>query len=283
MEKAITFNELLILFAVLFVGFRGLELRREKARRTPLLRKGLATDLGYWLLNPLVAERLIRGVALIVLAAFALLVYGRLDEADILGGFGPIGRLAVAVQAILMLLIADFCGYWVHRTFHGRRLWRFHAVHHAPTTLDWLSAVRVHPVNELVGRLAAMLPLLCLGFKPATLLWTGPIFGVFGLLLHANVDWDWGPFRKVLASPRFHRWHHSSDADAEGRNFAALLPMWDILFGTYYMPEGRVPDRFGTTTPVPDGLFAQLMFPFRRAAEPTQAKIDAANMSRVDG
>jgi sterol desaturase/sphingolipid hydroxylase (fatty acid hydroxylase superfamily) len=263
MEKTTTLGGLLIAFGVLFVIFRGLELTRPKTARTPPVRKGLLTDLSYWLLNPLVADRLIRGIALIALAVFALIVYGRIDEADVRGGFGPISRLPLWVQAGLMLIVADFLGYWTHRLFHGRRLWRFHAVHHAPRTLDWLSAVRVHPVNELAGRLAMMVPLLCLGFVPTTLLWAAPVFGFFGLLLHANVEWDWGGLRKVIASPRFHRWHHSSDAEAQDKNFAGLLPIWDLMFGTYYMPEGRAPGRFGTETPVPEGLLAQLMFPFR--------------------
>jgi sterol desaturase/sphingolipid hydroxylase (fatty acid hydroxylase superfamily) len=40
--------------------------------------------------------------------------------------------------------------------------------------------------------------------------------------------------------------------------------VFDIVFGTYYMPTGRLPERFGTDTPVPNGLLAQLVYPFRR-------------------
>jgi sterol desaturase/sphingolipid hydroxylase (fatty acid hydroxylase superfamily) len=65
-------------------------------------------------------------------------------------------------------------------------------------------------------------------------------------------------------SPRFHRWHHTDETEARDKNFAGLLPLWDILFGTYYMPKGRRPFHFGTSTPVPAGLFGQLAFPFRR-------------------
>jgi len=46
-----------------------------------------------------------------------------------------------------------------------------------------------------------------------------------------------GPLRAVLASPRFHRWHHTSAKEGRDKNFAGLLPLWDILFGTYYMPD----------------------------------------------
>ena len=80
----------------------------------------------------------------------------------------------------------------------------------------------------------------------------------------ANLDWDWRPLRAVLASPRFHRWHHTDEASARDKNFAGLLPLWDILFGTYYMPRDKVPTRFGTTSPVA-GLVGQMIFPFRHS------------------
>ena len=57
--------------------------------------------------------------------------------------------------------------------------------------------------------------------------------------------------------------------ESEGldRNFAGLFPFWDVLFGTFHMPEGRQPSRFGIEgDPVPDGLLPQLAYPFRRSA-----------------
>ena len=255
---------LAVLFGALFIVFRALELTMPKARRTPLKRRGILTDLSYWVFNPLVADVAIQLIMLVVLALFALTIYGRFDKAEILAGFGPLSQLPMAAQAALMLVLADFIGYWVHRRFHGARLWRFHAIHHSAQTLDWLSAVRAHPVNELAGKLAIMLPLLALGFSATAVAWTAPVTGLFALLLHANVDWDWGPLRTVIASPRFHRWHHTSEEEGLDKNFAPLFPVWDIAFGTYYMPKGTIPARFGTTTPVPDGLMAQMLFPFRR-------------------
>ncbi len=260
-------GQLALLFVFLFVLFRALELVHPKGERTPIFRRGLATDIAYWIFNPLLAEAAIRALVLAVLAALALAIYGRIEKAEILAGYGPLSRLPVGTQACLMLVLADFVGYWSHRMFHRPRLWPFHAIHHAPTTLDWLSAARVHPVNELAGRLAIVMALLPLGFKPQTLAWTGPIFSLYALFLHANLDWDYGPFRAVLASPRFHRWHHTSEAEGRDKNFAGLFPLWDKLFGTYYMPSGKVPRQFGTDTPVPRGLIAQLAFPFRRAAK----------------
>jgi sterol desaturase/sphingolipid hydroxylase (fatty acid hydroxylase superfamily) len=91
-----------------------------------------------------------------------------------------------------------------------------------------------------------------------------PVLTVMAILVHANLDWDWGPLRAVLASPRFHRWHHTDEANARDKNFAGMLPLWDILFRTYYMPRDRLPQQFGTSSPVPAELIGQILFPFRR-------------------
>jgi sterol desaturase/sphingolipid hydroxylase (fatty acid hydroxylase superfamily) len=69
----------------------------------------------------------------------------------------------------------------------------------------------------------------------------------------------------VIASPVFHRWHHTSEEEGLDKNFAGLFPFIDLAFGTFYMPEGRQPERFGIVRDdVPDGLVAQLAYPFRR-------------------
>ena len=263
---------LAIAFAILFMAFRALELFRPRSRRLPVLRKGLLTDGAYWLFTPFVTKAITRVCVAGVAIPFALIAYGKFDRELILQGFGPLSRLPLWVQAVAILAIGDFVGYWMHRAFHGRRLWRFHAVHHSSVELDWLSAVRVHPVNDAVMRVVGTLPVLALGFAPVAVAGIVPVLTLMAILVHANLDWDWGPFRAVIASPRFHRWHHTDEEQARDKNFAGLLPLWDILFGTYYMPRAERPERFGTMTPVPGGLIGQMVFPFRRQASPVTSK-----------
>lgn len=54
------------------------------------------------------------------------------------------------------------------------------------------------------------------------------------------------PTEPVVASPRFHRWHNTGKAEGRDKNFAGLLPLWDIMFGTHQMPT-RNPVRLGST------------------------------------
>jgi len=183
----------------------------------------------------------------------------------------PIGRwlaaTSLAAQVAILLAATDFCQYWLHRAFHRRRLWRFHAVHHSATEVNWTTTFRAHPVNELVAGAALAVAARLAGFSETALLLTAPVFFVSGVLTHANLGWSFGPLRFVLASPVFHRWHHSVGPDARDRNFAPMFPVWDLMFGTFHMPPARRPDRFGAEG-VPGDLIGQLLYPLRRAAVP---------------
>jgi sterol desaturase/sphingolipid hydroxylase (fatty acid hydroxylase superfamily) len=258
-----TIHGVLVAFIVLLSAFRVLQLARPREKRLALLRRGFWTDAAYWLFTPFVTRTITRVAVVVAVLPVALIAYGRVDKQLLLNGFGPAARLPLWLQAMLILALGDLIGYWMHRLFHGRRLWRFHAVHHSSVDLDWLSAVRLHPVNDALMRIAGAVPLLALGFAPVAIVGIAPVVTVMAILVHANLDWDWGPLRGVLASPRFHRWHHTDEANARDKNFAGLLPVWDLLFGTYYMPRNRLPQQFGTSSPVPAGLVGQILFPFR--------------------
>jgi sterol desaturase/sphingolipid hydroxylase (fatty acid hydroxylase superfamily) len=259
-----TLGELGVWFVVLALVFGCIERRRVAARRLPLLRRGFATDFVYWIMLPLtsrVVTVLSVGVGVVPVV---FLVHGSMEPSVIEAGFGPLSRWPLWQQAVAILILGDFLGYWMHRLFHRGRLWRLHAIHHSSTDLDWLSSVRVHPLNDVLTRIVSTVPVLALGFAPLAVAAAIPWLTLMAFVLHSNVDWDWGPLRRVIASPRFHRWHHSDEIAARDKNFAGLLPLWDILFGTYHMPRDRVATTFGTEERVPDGVLGQMMFPFRK-------------------
>jgi sterol desaturase/sphingolipid hydroxylase (fatty acid hydroxylase superfamily) len=123
--------------------------------------------------------------------------------------------------------------------------------------------MRLHPVNEMLSAMARAVVLIPLGFSPLVAAGVTPFFVVYGILLHANVNWSFGPLRYIIVTPRYHRWHHEYDEQAQNSNFAGMFPLYDLLFGTYYMPKDKVPSRFGCSEPVPDGLAPQLLYPFK--------------------
>jgi sterol desaturase/sphingolipid hydroxylase (fatty acid hydroxylase superfamily) len=164
----------------------------------------------------------------------------------------------------LVLLLQDIILYWAHRAFHTNPGWRFHAIHHSPQVLDWSAASRFHLVNDLLCFVLADVVVLLMGFSPAALLLLAPFNTVYGSMVHANLNWTFGPLRYFFASPVFHRWHHTIDNGMD-RNFASTFPFLDLLFGTFYMPLGKLPEHFGNGEPdFPESFWGQLLHPFRR-------------------
>jgi sterol desaturase/sphingolipid hydroxylase (fatty acid hydroxylase superfamily) len=254
-----------VLIAFVVVGALMLTIERlwPASPAQPILRRGFVLDLAYWVFTPMVTRAIARASVVVAVVVLALLLGWKLDRETILAGHGPIARQPMWLQAAEMLVLLDLIGYWMHRLFHSRLLWPFHAIHHSSEDLDWLSSVRLHPVNDVLARIVPAVIVLLIGFQPLLLAGALPFLAVYAILLHANVDWDFGPLRRVIASPRFHRWHHTGETEGRDKNFAGLLPIWDILFGTYYMPP-RAPRHFGVADPVPGTLLAQLVWPLRR-------------------
>jgi sterol desaturase/sphingolipid hydroxylase (fatty acid hydroxylase superfamily) len=264
-----TLGSLVVGFVVLTIVFWPIERLRPAIPGQRRWRRGTLTDLAYWFFTPLVTRAITRAalvVAVVVLAAAAGVPLDKPHVEAFLAGTGRgVQRQPVWLQVAEVLVLGDLLGYWSHRLFHGRVLWPFHAVHHSSTEVDWLSSVRLHPVNDVLSRLLQSIPLLLLGFPPGILAAYVPFLTFYAILIHANVSWGFGPLRHVIASPAFHRWHHTSQAEGLDKNFAGLFPWIDRLFGTYYMPEGRQARAFGIVGgDVPEGLLAQLVHPFRR-------------------
>jgi sterol desaturase/sphingolipid hydroxylase (fatty acid hydroxylase superfamily) len=250
---------------VLALAFGALE-RRWPARRQRIVRRGFATDVVYWFVAPPVARAL--GIATVVVVAIAVArIAGVPANRDAIVAFAHrrtwFADLPRAAQIALVLVVGDLIGYWLHRLQHGRWLWRFHAIHHSSQDLDWLSTTRGHPVDEVVTRGVQTTAVLAVGVDPTVAAAYVPVLLLLAIVVHANVLWTFGPLRYVIASPAFHRWHHAKDAEGIDKNFAGLLPVWDLVFGTYYLPP-RLPEATGVREDVPDGVLRQLTWPFRR-------------------
>lgn len=222
-------------------------------------KRGLVTDISYWLFIPLV-QRYARIGLTVLFAAYLL----GIDTADGLlkffgQGHGPLSRLPFWVQFSLYLVTSEFCLYWIHRAFHGKNLWRFHTIHHASEDVEWISAARFHPVNILLGTALVDVAALMAGITPDIFIVLGPFATISSVFVHANLDWTLGPFKYVFASPVFHRWHH---ARGHGNtNFAGTFSLFDVMFGTFYMPEGALPENFGIDEEIPTSFAMQLLYP----------------------
>jgi sterol desaturase/sphingolipid hydroxylase (fatty acid hydroxylase superfamily) len=234
-------------------------------RGQPLRRRGYLTDVFFWLLNGLVVRSVNRWLFVTAVIAIGGIIGVQLTEAGLLGGYGPLSQLPFWSQAAIAILLADFLTYWKHRMMHVVPwLWHAHAVHHSSTEMDWLSSTRVHPFDDLIERVVQSGAIMLIGIRADAVLTVLPLLLFFVLITHANVNWSYGWLRWIIVSPAFHRWHHDMGSEGRDRNFAGILALWDLLFGTYYMPKGRQPESLGTHDPLPESLPGQLVYPIRR-------------------
>ena len=173
-------------------------------------------------------------------------------------------RWPVAAQAGLMLLLADLPRYWLHRAFHKLpALWRFHAVHHSPQRLYWLNVGRFHPFDKGAQFLVDTLPFALLGVGPDVLAAYFVFYAINGFYQHSNCEVRFGLLNYLVSGPELHRWHHSVFAKESDTNFGNNLILWDLLFGTWFLPKDRQVGRLGLVNRrYPAGFWAQLATPF---------------------
>ena len=228
-------------------------------------KRQIVTDVLYWFLIPLLA-RFVRIGLMVMGAAY---IYGIHDTDALMAfyddGFGPLAAMPLWAQAVFFVVVSDFLTYWFHRLYHGGAFWKYHAIHHSSEDVDWISAARFHPVNVLFGTVLVDVALLLAGISPNVMLWVGPFTIATSAFVHANLNWTLGPFKYVIAGPVFHRWHHTLPDRGGNKNFAGTFPIWDLLFGTFYMPEKELPKTYGVDDrSFPEGFGAQMLYPFRR-------------------
>jgi len=239
-------------------------------------KRGLATDFYYWILSP-IFQRYLRIWVTVSLTVWLFHISDGMKIADFYEhGHGPLSKLPLWIQAIGYVVVTDFVLYWIHRAFHGGFLWKYHAVHHASEDLEWISAARFHPVNLALGTALVDIVALLSGISPDIFVVVGPFSTLTSGLVHANLNWTFGPLRYVFVSPVFHRWHHARAVC--DRNFASTFSLWDVMFGTYHMPAGELPKDYGIDDKeMPEGLMPQLVYPIlqRGAAVPPAAQANA--------
>lgn len=186
----------------------------------------------------------------------------------------PIGWPWLA-QLVLALVIAEWVEYWVHRLMHENALlWRFHALHHSAPRLYWLNAVRFHPVDTLALGIGKLLPLALLGAPASVFALVNVFSAVHGSVKHANIPARIGLLNWVFSMAELHRWHHSPLMDEANHNYGGNLILWDVIFGTRYLPADRKPpSNVGLADtpdypPYPMSYLEQLLAPLRWKAAP---------------
>jgi sterol desaturase/sphingolipid hydroxylase (fatty acid hydroxylase superfamily) len=245
-------------------------------RPAAFFQKGGLVNLGWYFVNSLTPIFLLGPPA--VLLAWAV-------HAVLAASFtGSAANLPLWARMAAAMIVGEIGFYWGHRWSHEiPLLWRFHAVHHSATHVNFLVNTRAHPVDMVFTRLCGLALLYATGLAspvgpnatlvPALVLFVGSIWSFF---IHANVRWRLGPLEEILSSPAFHHWRHTLE-DHKDHNDASMLPVMDRVFGTFCLPKAWPAD-YGTATPMPGTLVGQILDPFApsSSARASEAKTSGA-------
>lgn len=141
------------------------------------------------------------------------------------------------IAFIASLLALDMLIYGQHVVFHKVNiLWRIHKVHHADPDLDVTTAIRFHPIEILLSLFIKAAAILALGAPPLAVIVFEVLLNGTSMFNHANLKLGATTNRLLtlfIVTPDMHRVHHSTEQDAQNRNFGFNLSIWDRLFGTY--------------------------------------------------
>lgn len=166
-------------------------------------------------------------------------------------------------SVITFFLAMDLAEYLFHRAQHAVPfLWRMHSLHHSDPCMSALTTER-HFWGDAYLRALFISPIIAVVLAPPGIAFgVYSLFGVYNVFTHANLPVSFGRLSWILNSPSYHRIHHSREAEHHGANFAAFLPIWDVLAGSYQRP---------TTSPAtgldglaPRSLMEMLVWPARR-------------------
>ena len=266
---AVDVIRLCIWLFLLMLLFAPLE-RLFAVRPHKVFRKSFFVDLGYYFLNGFSLKALLVFPVAGIAWTMHRVVPGAVQEWS--------ASLPLAARLVASLVVGEFGFYWGHRWMHEvPLLWRFHSIHHSAEEMDWIVGTRAHPVDLVFTRLCGFVPLYALGLaQPAAggqldtvtlvVLLVGTTWGYF---IHANVRWRFGWLSALISTPAFHHCHHTNDEHVD-KNYASMLPIWDILFGSWYMPRKLWPPKYGISTPMAPDLVGELIQPFMPQRENAQ-------------
>jgi len=150
------------------------------------------------------------------------------------------------VTFLLYFALYDFAGYWLHRAQHRFRWWwALHSIHHSQRQMSCWTDDRNHLIDDMMVGAATAVFAVLVGVQPTEFVGILVASRLLESFSHVNAPIGFGRVgERLLVSPRYHRLHHALANPAEphihDHNFAAVLPIWDILFGTAKFEPDRI-------------------------------------------
>lgn len=152
------------------------------------------------------------------------------------------GAMPFWVAFPLYLVVHDLGEYLFHRAQHRiPALWAMHSLHHSDPNMSALTTQRHFWGDQLVKRMTIWSAAAFVISPTPELHAAYAVAGLWNLVVHSNLPIDLGRWSWLINSPTYHRRHHSRLPEHYDSNFAALLPVFDVIAGSYHRGEGMPP------------------------------------------
>lgn len=109
----------------------------------------------------------------------------------------------------------------------------------------------------LINNLCRNLPILLLGFSVKVIAGYAFMLTTISVYSHLNANIKAGYLKYIIGNPELYRYHHSIIFE-EAKNYSVAFPLYDIIFGTYYLSK-EGPTEVGLTPYYTDVYPRQLL------------------------
>lgn len=154
----------------------------------------------------------------------------------------------VLLNYAVVVVIADFCQYWLHRFSHEVNImWAGHITHHSNSEYNYGVAIRQNALENIYTWVFFM-PLAFLGIPWQMFVAAYAVSLLWQFLVHTQLVKRLGVLEVFMSTPSHHRVHHGKNAQYIDKNYGAFLIVWDKLFGTFEPEVEEV--EYGITKPL---------------------------------
>ena len=106
---------------------------------------------------------------------------------------------------------------------------------------------RFHPVEKTFQFFLETLPFIFFGVREEVISLYFIFYAINGFFQHSNIEVKLGFLNYIISGPELHRWHHSIVIKESNQNYGNNLIIWDLIFGTWYLPKDKKVQELGLT------------------------------------
>lgn len=254
LETAIAYKAAVVFgwFGIFFVLerlFRSASPPKSKAR--------LFRNVGLWLIIILVSPLI---VAPLTALGANQLIWSRPQSLST-------GAWAAAIMVVDLILL-DLWTYWLHRAYHRvPAMWRLHEVHHRDEFLDTTDAFRFHIGEVILSAVLRVALIAVLALPLTTVLIFETLVVAAAIFHHSNVrlpDLLEKALSRLVVTPSIHWVHHHALKRDTDSNYATILSVWDLVFGSKSDTKRTQTMRIGVESVDDQSLLRLILMPFRK-------------------